>query len=230
MLRASHQEEGVCYASVRWRRHIALNVLGAGGRLFLQTSVIRHLDRLAQLNEKGASSMMAMSRLLWRLDPPVIDAVRIVCCFENLFKARLLLSGCVIHEIDRNKDRSLWELQRKAPLLIREVKRREGLSGLRDIDYSFALLKQTTLAWRVLGEADYQRRIGIDARLFEVLSEISSRRNTLHFLAPTGVLYGARQFNDLRYIRACYNRFVVCPHKRLLRRLGFPPIHELKEA
>ena len=229
MLSAKHSAEGVCYTTLYWRRQTALNVVGAGGRLFAQASVIRHLDRLAILNAGRRSSQLRLSRLIWSLDQPVLDAVRIACCFENLFKARLILSGCVVHEIDKQVALSLWRTQRRRPLLVREVRAFEGIPRSRDIDYTFASLRQTTLPWHVLSKPAYVQRIGITPRLRRALMDVVQRRNTLHFLAPGGVVYSDAVFGELRYIRNCYNRLVVRPHARLLEKLGFPSIHRLNE-
>lgn len=142
MLRANYSAEGVCYTMLRWRRLTALNVVAAGGRLFGQASIIRDMDRLASIELlRGSRDQLRLSSLIWRLDPPVVDAVRIACCFENLFKARLLLSGYIVHEVDRKTAPDLGKEQAKRPVLIRSVKRREGVPGRRDIDFSFNLLR-----------------------------------------------------------------------------------------
>lgn len=230
MLRANYSAEGVCYTTVRWRRMTALRVLAAGGRLFGQASIIRNLDRLATIDLGKSRNQLKFSRLIWKLDPSVVDAVRIVCCFENLFKARLLLSGFVVHEVDRKAAADLRIEQAKRPLLIRSLKRREGVLGRRDIDYSFNLLRPTTLGWRVLTEVPaYRRQIALPDRLFQNLTEIAASRNTLHFLSSQTVSYSAKIFEDLRYIRTCFNRHVVQRHNRLLKSLGFPDVHLLQK-
>lgn len=229
MLRANFLTEGVCYTKVLRRRTTAHYLLSAGGRIFSQASIIRKLDQLARIDLRSARGQIRFSRLLAKLDPHVIDSIRIVCCFENLFKARLLLSGCVVHEVDGNNAKDLRDIQRKRPILIRDLKQREGVLGRRDFDFVFKLLKPTTLSWSVLNTRAYRRRIGLPDRLFDCLSDIASRRNTVHFLAPSAVRYSAEVFAELRYVRGAFNRHVVRSHNRLRESLGFPDVHDLKE-
>ena len=87
MLRADQVVEGACYTDVSWRRLTVLNMLGASYRIFKPTSVIRRLDALAAIDLLKPRQFRRFSRLIWSLDPPVLDAVRIATCFENLFKA-----------------------------------------------------------------------------------------------------------------------------------------------
>jgi hypothetical protein len=231
MLLASHSGEGVCYASVVWRRHVALRLLDAAERLFVKTTVIRDIHRLSGLDLATRRGQISFSRRLSKLDPPVLDAVRIVCCFENLFKARLLLSGAVVHEIDKNVCPSLASQQRKRPVLIRQVKAAEGLLGKRDIDYSFRCLQPTTIRWHVMaGEAAYRKRIGVPQHLWECLKDIAARRNTLHFLALQMTTYNVRVFDELAFILNSFNRFVVGGHNRLLARSGHHARELLKFA
>ena len=232
MLRANHIAEGACYTTLQWRRMTALNVLAAAGRLFGQASLIRHLDRLATTFELTTDrGDMTFNRLLWKLDPPVVDAVRITCCFENLFKTRLLLSGCVVHEIDRNVAPDLRKEQERRPVLIRTVKRLEGVVGRRDKNYSFKVLRPTTLSWKVLtGARAYRERIALPDRLFESLAAIAESLNSLHFLAPHVVRYNGDVFDDLRYVRTCFNVYVVRKHNRLLKSLGLAGGHRLEEV
>ena len=92
MLRASHLEEGVCYTSPYWRQKVAMDVLAQAHRIFAPTSRIRKLEQMkAKVSPRTERQMVSSARFFSSLDVPVVDAFRIATCFENLFKARLLL-------------------------------------------------------------------------------------------------------------------------------------------
>ena len=145
MLRASHWEEGVCYTGPVYRKKIALSMLAQAHRIFTPTSRIRHLARISgALNARTGRERSAAHRFFSTLDPAVVDAFRITSCFENLFKARLILRGYLIHQIDKGVQPGLWKQQRERPIRVSTLKRAEGHVNKRDIGYEFQSLADKT--------------------------------------------------------------------------------------
>lgn len=232
MLRGQQVEEGACYTARRWRKQVAMNMLASSYRLFAPASRIAKLESLAaHVNPKNQRARLRASRFLWSLDPAVLDAFRITTCFENLFKARLLLAGYVIHRVSRQAAYcSIERRQRSQPIRIGEIKKMEGLRGRQAAGYSFASLSPQTLRWSTLvGEPAYRAQLRLPDRLFDVLKTLADKRNTLHFLALEASTYNVQVVEDLRYIRTCFNRFVVQQHNRLVLDLGFRKTDLLSE-
>jgi hypothetical protein len=120
---------------------VVLNILSICHRICEGTSLIRRLDELTTIDFGDVSQFDRANKLIWSLDPPILDAVRIATCFENLLKTRLLLRGYVIHQIDKRASnqtyRPLADEQRKRPIKISEVKHAEGLKRKRGNQYVF---------------------------------------------------------------------------------------------
>jgi hypothetical protein len=202
-------------------------MLAHGHRIFSPTSRIRKLERLDKaLKGRTERQHLAAHRFFSTLDPAVVDAFRITCCFENLFKARLILGGWLIHRFDKRVQPEWWALQSDEPIRVSALKRVEGHVGKRDIGYEFQSLSDKTLQWSTLvGKPAYRSATGLPDRLFQALLPFSTKRNTLHFLALDSAQYSQALVDDLRVIRSCFNRFVVEGHNRLMRHLGVPDTH-----
>lgn len=224
MLSAKSAEGGVCYTGPRWRRSVAMRMFAQSYRIFEPTSVIRNIEALAAIETLKPEQFVAFHRVVHSLDVPVVDAFRITTCFENLFKARLLLKGFVIHRIDPHfaPTLALAKQQKKRPIRISDLKQAEGLIGKRNIDYQFLSLNEQTLKWSTLvRESRYRSAIGLPDELYESLADYSAKRNSLHFLALDSSQHSSEVVRDLRYIRRSFNRWLVRPHNRLVTSLGF---------
>jgi hypothetical protein len=197
-------------------------------------SLLRRLDELAALDFGDMNQSGRASALLWPLEPPILDAVRIVTCFENLFKARLLLRDYGIHRIDKQAldlpYKYLAAEQRKRPIKILEVKRAEGLRWKRQHQYVFQSLSILTLSGNTMAtQAAYMTRLRLPAKLFTSLKDVVDKRNSLHYLADSTAFYNRKFVEDLLFIRESFNRFVVRIHNDLVNELTFPDVHLKKE-
>jgi hypothetical protein len=229
MLPAQALGEGACYSNVLNRRTVVLTLLCVSHRLFEGATVIRRLDAVAPyifalrtgLEEKDRR---ALHEIVLSFDPPVLDAVRIATCFENLYKARLLLAGFVIHRIESSpRWKRLAQTQLERPVRVVEIKRAEGLVGRRDLGYAFDSLSPHTLGWRTLMKPSYQAVIKLPDRLHQCVNRVAAQRNTLHFLGGGDVgSYNEKVIVDLRYMRTAFNRYVVGGANRLLDSFHFP--------
>jgi hypothetical protein len=204
-------------------------MLSHAHRIFTPTSRIKHLNRLEEIfNRSKPRESLRDSKFMWSLDPSVVDAFRITTCFENLFKARLILGGWLIHEIRRDKELDLWKRQRSEPIRVSAVKSIEGLVGKRDIGYVFETLSTKTIQWTTLVEQPrYRLAIGLPDSLFEALRPYATKRNSLHFLALNSAQYSSAIVADLRLIKNGFDRFVVQRHNRLASKLGWHRNHML---
>jgi hypothetical protein len=234
MLRANHFAEGACYTDLPTRKWVVMAILSSCYRICEGTSLLRRLDELAALDFSHMNHSGRASALLWSLDPPVLDAVRIATCFENLFKARLLLRGYVIHRIDKQAlslpYTYLAAEQRKRPIKILEIKRAEGLRWRRKPQYVFQSLSIFTLSWNtIVTQAAYTTRLRLPSKLFTSLKDIVDKRNSLHYLADSTAFYNRKFVEDLLFIRESFNRFIVKTHNDLVKELKFPDVHLKKE-
>ncbi len=142
MLRLTRIEEGACYVTDTTNFYVAWAMLCSASKLFWDAGMIKDLDRAKSLSNQAfgnkPESFSELVNLLQNNESPVLDAVRIIICFENYFKAKLLLDGYVIHQMDLNVCRQHFHqfvtgktkktlIQKTTPILIDEVKRTKNL-------------------------------------------------------------------------------------------------------
>lgn len=191
--------EGACYFQAETALYVAWSMLGYASRMFWRCEVIQELDHLQELLDGfGKRTTFAdISDTFENMEGPVLDSMRIVTCFENYFKAKLLLQDYAIHEMDKdvcarqypqfmeegNKKR-LSQITKPIPIQsIKEAEQRDAYTR----QYR-TLTKQTIGLRTLLHQANYQAIYSTslpqeDERLLSVIQAINATRNTLHFLS-----------------------------------------------
>jgi hypothetical protein len=194
--------------------------------------MIKDLDRAKSLSDHAfgdkPEAFSELIELLQNIESPVLDAVRIIICFENHFKAKMLLEGYVIHEMDLNICRQDYPqfvgkkrlLQKTTPILIDEVKRAEKQDGY-SIEPLQALKKKTIGIDILLRESKYQAVYSRnqapedDRKLFSVLQRLNDTRNTLHFL-NIEYIAGGMAIDDFVFLRDYVSRHIDALANKML--------------
>lgn len=221
MLRLTRIEEGACYVSDTTNLYIAWSMLCHSSKLFWGCETIRKLDQAKSLFDRvieqhAGAAWSELLELYQSIESPVLDATRIIICFENYFKARLLLEGYVIHQMDLNVCREHYPqfvigkarqrlLQETTPISIDEVKLAEKHEG-----YSVVPLR--TLTSRTIGMGILRKkpryrvvyskdRTPDDGELFSALQRLNETRNTLHFLNVEYIASGGLGPDQFMFLR-----------------------------
>ena len=117
MLRLTRIEGGACYVTDTTNLYVAWSMLCHSSKLFWGCGIIKDLDRVISLSDRMRSSQDLLDKseaswefieLLQNIESPVLDSVRIIICFENYFKAVMLLEGYVIHQMDLDECRKRY--------------------------------------------------------------------------------------------------------------------------
>jgi hypothetical protein len=215
MLRLTRIEEGACYVTDTTKLYVAWSMLCSSSKLFWGCGIIQNLDQAKSLSYQAYGDkpdvFSELIELLQNIESPVLDAVRIIICFENYFKAKLLLGGYVIHQMDlyvcqqlypqfmRNTKKDL--LQKTTPIFIDDIKQAEkhdhwATKHLR------TLTKRTIGMSMLIKQPEYReiylRQVPDDQRLFAMLQRLNETRNTLHFL---NIEYIAGEIRDFAFLR-----------------------------
>jgi hypothetical protein len=162
------------------RKIFASNLLTFGVSVFKRATVIKKLDLLTAMHQSGEAKDQKIfkAKLEDVLLDSLIDNIRITICFENYFKAKLLLNDILIHCIDNQKNRSLSAEQKKRPIEVKEIiaKRTvDEMSVLND------LLKNKTINYyTILKTPEYIRLLNVPPETIDFLREKNLQRNTLH--------------------------------------------------
>jgi hypothetical protein len=234
MLRANHYGEGACYTNHRDRKWISANILLNCCEIFAPTSRIRYLDKIAS-DFADSNRREELSRLSWSLEPPLSDAIRISICFENFFKAELLLRGYVIHKIDKKglplQFGHLAQDQFSRPIKLSEIKQAEKLRWKRKNDYIFRSLTIRTIEYSsFFRQSGYRAPLKLPRKLFESLEPINQKRNELHYFAGDISYYNHEVIEQLKCIRHCFNTYIVNRCNQLCDELNYPENRRAKRV
>lgn len=219
MLRLTRIEEGACYVTDTTNLYVAWSMLCSSSKLFWGCEIIKNLDKLKSLSNRVKSSQDILDKsdawseligLLQDIESPVLEAVRIVICFENYFKAKMLLEGYVIHQMHlavckqnytqfMKNEKEL--LQKTSPILVDDIKEAEKRDDWSTEPFQ-TLTKQTIGMSLLVGKPKYRAIYSSkepDAqRLFSVLERLNETRNTLHFLS---VEYVPEEIDKFLFLR-----------------------------
>ena len=105
MLNVQKTEEGACYFSGGTKLYVVGEMLHYASKTFWGCEIIEKIDEVKALSDIGFDELgthVKLLHMLQSMDSPLLDAIRIMICFENYFKAMLLLDDYVIHRMDRN--------------------------------------------------------------------------------------------------------------------------------
>jgi hypothetical protein len=220
MLSLRKIEDGACYISKETNAYVAWSLLGYSSKMFWGGEMIKQLEKAKFLSD-GAfggnepSMFQELIDLLQGIESPLLDAVRIAICFENYFKAMLLLGNFVIHRMDLNVCRDKYPqfatgkrnqlLQKSTPILLQEIKKAENRLNSLSVEPLQSLTAQTieynTLLREPKYQAIYSRGKEIDDKLFPLLQGLNRTRNSLHFLCIEYTASGGLGVDDFVFLR-----------------------------
>jgi len=229
MLRLTKIEEGACYVTDTTNLYVAWSMLCSSSKLFWGCEIIKNLDKVTSLLDRTKSGQDILDKsdawselfvLLQNIESPVLDSVRIIICFENYFKAKMLLNGYVIHKMDLAVCKQNYQqfmknekelLQRTTPILFDDVKQAE-----KQDDWSTeplqTLTKQTIEMSMLVGQPKYQaiysQQTTDDQRLFSMLQKLNETRNTLHFLNIEYIGGGITSIDDFVFLREYVSNYI----------------------
>jgi hypothetical protein len=163
-----------------------------------------------------SESIQAFVEMLRSTGLPVINVIKIITCFENYFKAVLLLKKYVIHEIDRHNDlyekefKKLSNKQCKKPMLQSELETNvRSITSTQEPDGgNYRSLAETTLHFNILMRASYQCIYELPNTLYDLLWEFNTQRNTLHLLLQQKISISDRTFEEFIFIGNIVNDYI----------------------
>lgn len=214
-------EEGACYISDETKIYVAWSLLCSSSKMFWGSQLIKELDNAKSLsdrafgNDNDPDAFPELLDLLRNIESPLLDAVRIVICFENYFKAMLLLENYVIHRMDLNVCREKFPqfvtekrkqlLQKSTPVPLQDIKQAENHDKTWSVKPFLSLTPQTIEISTLLGQpkyrAVYSRGKEIDSKLFSMLQTINRTRNSLHFLSVEYIASSEVGLNNFVFLR-----------------------------
>lgn len=214
MLRANWIGEGACYNSPKTATHIARECLHFSIRTLERALLIKNLEKLLKLSKrcdeisfsddpKAQNEFRNLRKQMTGLMEHYTDNMIIVAAYENYLKAKLLIKGYLIHQIDRNWEeyKTLSNKQRRQPIRvcdIPEISRVNSVQHREDTKYQ-SLLDQT-LKITTLLSPDYLKALELSDEVVFLLKRSVKERNKLHYLAVVLYRAGHKDFQDYRLL------------------------------
>lgn len=212
-------EDGACYISEETKTYVVWQLLCYSSKMFWSCGMIKEIDKAKSLSDRASRNepgvFSELLNLLQNIESPLLDAIRIVICFENYFKAILLLANYAIHQMNLNVCREKYPqfvtgkrkqlLQNSTPVLIQDIKQAENRTKVWSMEPFQSLTPQTIGISTLLGQpkyrAVYSKGRDIDNKLIYLLKKLNETRNSLHFLTVEYVASGGLWINDFVFLR-----------------------------
>ena len=227
MLSLRNIEDGACYIIEDTKNYVAWSMLRYASKIFWGCETIKELDRAKYLSdrvfiENETSAFSELIDLFQHIESSVLDAVRIVICFENYFKAVLLLKNYVIHRMEVDICRKDFPqfvtgkaqrqlLQKSTPILISDVKQAENHVRV-SVEPLRTLNNQTIDIGTLLREPKYRSVYSkgkeSDDRLFPLLQSLNKTRNSLHFLNIQYIAMGGLAVDSFLFLRDYVSAYI----------------------
>jgi hypothetical protein len=184
----------------KWvREYFALNMIGFSYSYFLKTTRILEYSKLndlyssGRLNDRKFIEQFLLDNRTLILDS-LIDDIKISIAFENYLKAKLLLNGFFVHNVNKDRNETQYKNQKKRPIesntlnITEEFECPELLN--RTLDYGF-----------LLDKPKYTPYYNLDSEIINYLKEINNRRNNLHFSTNITFRVNQQEFDKLTKLK-----------------------------
>jgi hypothetical protein len=207
--------ENLCYFAERNMKAFAANMIIFGCETFARAKHIKEIEELSSQIDiqdsfaregKGPNQETIAIMGEFVLDT-IPDWIRITICFENYMKAILLMNGFLIHKIDKNVTslKTLANNQNKKPISLSRFQELRNFSmNIETRQWMLEGLKPQTIDFSVLLWKKYQDEIKLPEKILELISEINTKRNNLHFYHEATNAYSQIFIEELKQL----NKFV----------------------
>lgn len=183
-----------CY-SEHERRHYVLRLLLSANTYFGRVYRIAHFKTFNQMLNDLSNEEFSHN-YAW-LAEALIDEIKVIICFENYAKSKLLEDGFVIHEISPKREhphyknlKALAEKQKHEPVLISELIALDGIVEDEDAKLTMKSLSKNTIPFgRILRETKYLDVPAFPDHILKILKKMNEDRNRLHFLTMESGYY-----------------------------------------
>lgn len=180
-----------CYIEDQRQKFIAASLITFGYQLFKTSTIIKRLDDVKEFYSRPNKNVTEFpAKFSEVLFDSVLDDIRICICFENYFKAKILLNGFLIHNVDKNRDASLYKKQSNEPVEVSEVIENKTVNELRVLKKK---TKETTLNFNLLlTKKKYYKFFNVELEDIEFIKSLNSKRNRLHLLTSQRMSLSSR--------------------------------------
>jgi hypothetical protein len=193
-IRANFVQEGSCYTSDLERLGVARSALRFCQMRMERAPVVKNINTLLQLSKKRDhfrsmglhDKADSLNSKIYKSVDAYVDDVTILAAYENYLKAKLLIAGFVIHQIDPidNELKIIATEQKKAPVKINRIpqpEKRQRTGTKLPEEIFTALKKQTLNISTIVGSMRYRDILNLSDDVVKMLRDIITERNKVHY-------------------------------------------------
>jgi hypothetical protein len=208
-----------CYLEDGRRKLFACNLLTFGSSVFKRATVVKKLDLVIAMHQSGEAknANAVKARLEDVLLDSLVDNIRISVCFENYFKAKLLLNDIVIHSIDHVKDKILAKGQRARPIEVKEIISKRTVA---EVPILNNLLRDQTINYStILDMPGYVKLLNMPPDTLEFLRQKNMQRNKLHLHISEVFMFGDKIIQQYQELITIVDRDIALLQNTLIDEL-----------
>lgn len=189
------------YRSPERRYSLYASLAAFGCKLFDGAYKIKYFDKFKKLCEDIWSDKAQDGDIFPFMEEHVLDQIRIITCFENIYKGVLLNEGFLIHVVSNEPDfLELHRQQKKRPIRMDEVINNNNLFVKDGLDHFKGLTTKTINISTILDKEEYMNALSMSRQFFDLLKEINEERNSLHMLMKTEIHF-SNELNRLTLLK-----------------------------
>lgn len=165
----------------------------------------------------------------------LLDAIKVIICFENFLKGKIISKGYLVHAIDaricNKKFKTLGNIN-KHPIKVADYKRIEGYVKNPDSgSLSLRGLKHFTVQFSaIMNTKDYLDIVNIPKRIHSILMSINTTRNRLHLNSSEFVIYTQETIKDIKYLIEFANKHIIEKYNYLCEKWNPKYIDKFRQA
>lgn len=176
------------YKYPRMRTWCAANLINNGTGHFESTYVFRNSGKLKSITEGIAENKeINIEEVTEFTKNSLIDDIKICLCFENYFKALLLMQNFIVHNLVSKKLNGLGSDQRHKPMEVGSlnnlwIERSEITEqGVEFKSHTIEGIIETTISLStILNSEEYCKHLGVSEVILRILNLKNKSRNKLH--------------------------------------------------
>ncbi len=200
---------------------------------FKKINRVSNFDKLEEnsnqiLAAKSIEELIAINTPL-ESEEAFMDEVKLGICFENYMKGTLLENGCLIHEINPQKNtsnygelESLRKQQKGNPIRSSDFLLNESYDYDQHIKQNtLKSLSDRTINYSVmLNKGNYQNIIKTPLDIISILKKYNDQRNNLHFLISYGFSSGPQIIREWQTLISFVNNEMIKSYNTLTQELN----------
>jgi hypothetical protein len=200
-----NKHPSIAYVDPLNAKFLAINLLTFGIMIFHGALKIKNFKEYVSLNIPLEEASGLLDIVKKYVEENAVDNFRIVTCFENYMKAKILMNGQLVHMIKGGdeKYKAIRKEQFERPISITEVSKIEPFvfDTKQVVHATLPGIIKNTIQISSLIKPKYQAVISLPGQVLSALTEYIDYRNNHHLMLREEFIMSSYVVNNLREIK-----------------------------